>query len=350
MDFVYWIYILIPLLYLTLLITGSSSKGLPKFSIWGGELILLIFMTTLVFTDGMDKGGYLVAFEDAERFYDEGAQFDKDIIWSKIQIVLSPVLFRNGTLYLFLLAFIYCFSYYSFSRKYFPSQYAGYFILCVVSCLGFVSYGSNTIRAGFTLALLIYTLYATKWWVKFLLVICAVGSHLSMLLPIFGYLMAKYVLKNNKWCEYIWLGFLIITSLTSLASDIMMLIGGVDSRAEGFADFDGYSETYRTGFRWDFLIYSIAPLLFARYNFKHMIKESFFYSTIYRTYLLVNAFWLLMIRLPLTDRVAYLSWFMIPFLLLYPVLNSYLDLKSPYRYVMASIALFMGVNIVLTLR
>ena len=340
MDFLVVFYIILPLFYLGLIISRPSMDGIPNFNLWGGLLIMAVYMIALVYTDGMDKEGYLEKFEDAETFYAEGTQFDTDIIWSKIHIVLSPVLFRNGTLYLFLLAFIYCFSYYFFSRKYFPTQYAGYF----------VAYGSNTIRAGFTLALLIYTFYVTKWWVKIMLVICAVGSHLSMLLPISAYLIAKYVIKKNKWCEYLWLAFLIITSLTSLASDIMLLIGGVDSRAEGFANFDGYSETYRTGFRWDFLIYSITPILFARYNFKYMINDCLFYSTIYRTYLLVNAFWLLMIRLPLTDRIAYLSWFMIPFLLLYPVLNGYLDLKRPYKYVMVSIALFMGVNIALTLR
>ena len=36
-------------------------------------------------------------------------------------------------------------------------------------------------------------------------------------------------------------------------------------------------------------------------------------------YILVNAFWLLVIRIPYTDRFAYLSWFLIPFILIYPL-------------------------------
>lgn len=53
-----------------------------------------------------------------------------------------------------------------------------------------------------------------------------------------------------------------------------------------------------------------------------------FYTLIYNSYLLTNIFWILVIRANFSDRFAYLSWFLIPFLLVYPLLKQKLDLKE----------------------
>ena len=130
----------------------------------------------------------------------------------------------------------------------------------------------------------------------------------------------------------------------------MMLLGGLDARAEEYVNNDGIQDSYNVGFRLDFVLYSLAPALFAKYNMKNLVEDLPLYNTIYRAYLLVNSLWLLLIRMPYTDRFAYLSWFMIPFLLLYPVLNGYLNTQRPQRYVLRAIGLFLLVNAALTLK
>lgn len=247
-------------------------------------------------------------------------------------------------------SFFYCTAYYVVAKKYFPYYYAGYFVLCVVGCMGFVSYGSNTIRAGFGIALLLIAFCVKNRMIKACLSIAAIGCQMSMLLPVAGYLASVYIIKKERWCEYIWVIFLLITSMTSVISDVMTMFGALDARIEEMADYDGTSEVYNVGFRWDFLIYSAIPILIARFNIRSLLDDNSVYLIVYRSYLLSNAVWLLIMRIPFSDRVAYLSWFMIPFLLLYPVLNGKLNIQRPQRYVLLTIAMYAFVNMVLTLK
>src|SRR5690606_36663737 len=77
---------------------------------------------------------------------------------------------------------------------------------------------------------------------------------------------------------------------------------------------------YKTGFRWDFVIYSILPILLARYYQKRGFQDRL-YSQLVSMYTIANAFWILLIRMPLSDRLANLSWFLIPVLIMYPLLT-----------------------------
>lgn len=342
------LFILLPIAYLFLISTTKrEGYGIVNFNLWGGFVILVVYMLTLIFVESNDKPVYLESYLDAENYYGE---YNRELLWGKLQIFLSSFLMKNELLYWLFYSFFYCIAYYIVAKKYFPYQYAGYFVLCVVGCMGFVSYGSNTIRAGFGIALLLIAFCAENRIIKTCLAIVAIGCQMSMLLPVVGYLTSLYVLKKHRWCEYIWVLFLIITSLTSVVSDIMNMFGFLDARIEEMANFDGSHDVYNVGFRYDFLIYSLIPIIIARFNISRITKESETYMIIYRTYLVINAVWLLLIRIPYTDRVAYLSWFMIPFLLLYPVLNGYLNTQYPQIYILRVIGLFVLVNTILALK
>lgn len=342
------IFLVIPIAYLFLITTiKREQNGIVNFNLWGGLIILLVYSLVFPFVDSYDKPIYLEYYENAETIYSD---YNRELLWGKLQLFLSSVFFNNELLYWFFYSVFYCVAYFFVAKKFFPYQYAGYFVLCVVACMGFVAYGSNTIRAGFGIALLLEAFCSDNRFVKILLAVASVGCHMSMLLPVVSYLFAVYILKRERWCEIGWVLFLIITSMTSVISDIMSVLGSFDARADDFADTDGTHEIYNVGFRFDFLIYSVVPIIFTKYNLFHMVVESKVYSLVYRLYLLNNAAWLLMIRMQYTDRVAYLSWFLIPFLLLYPVLNGLLRTKHPQRYILRSIFVFLFVNIVLALK
>ena len=316
------------------------------FRLRGGLLILLIYMFTLVFVESNDKPLYLESYLDAENYY---GNYDRELLWGKLQLFLSSFLFKNEILYWLFYSVFYCISYFFVSKKYFPFEYAGYFVLCVVGCMGFVGYGSNTIRAGFGIALLLLGFCSDNKILKICLSVASIGCQMSMLLPVICYLAAVYIVKKHRWCELIWILFLIITSLTSVVSDIMMMFGFLDARIEEMADADGIHDLYNVGFRVDFLIYSLIPIIIAEYNIRNMTEDAL-YLKVYRSYLLINAVWLLLMRIPYTDRVAYLSWFMIPFLLLYPVLNGRLNTQHPQRYILRVIGLFVLINTVLVFK
>ena len=75
------------------------------------------------------------------------------------------------------------------------------------------------------------------------------------------------------------------------------------------------------GFRWDFLLYGSVPILEGIYFVFKRKYNNQFYCILLSTYILTNAFWVLINEVPFSDRFAYLSWFMMPVVIIYPILS-----------------------------
>jgi hypothetical protein len=128
--------------------------------------------------------------------------------------------------------------------------------------------------------------------------------------------------------------------------------GFVDERVDKYiGSMDSEEDSnYKKGFRLDFVIYSVVPILISLfYIWKKKINDRF-YNRIVGTYLWANSVWLLAIRMVHTDRLAYLSWFLIPLLTLYPIFNYQHRFKRPQRLALFIIYMFLGVNLLLSLR
>jgi hypothetical protein len=85
----------------------------------------------------------------------------------------------------------------------------------------------------------------------------------------------------------------------------------------------GYLSTAETdgitnGFRPDFIFYSSFPIIAGYYAIIRNNYQSKFYTFIFNVYLLTNAIWMLCMYASFTNRIAYLSWFMLPIVLVYP--------------------------------
>jgi uncharacterized membrane protein YobD (UPF0266 family) len=84
-------------------------------------------------------------------------------------------------------------------------------------------------------------------------------------------------------------------------------------------DADGVVMEHR--FRWDFLLYSSMPIILGWYTiFKRQMFDKT-YLILLGTYIYANAFWVLAIRALFSNRIAYLSWFIYPIVLAYPLVN-----------------------------
>jgi hypothetical protein len=143
-----------------------------------------------------------------------------------------------------------------------------------------------------------------------------------MILPLMGYILANKLNVKVKYFFYLW----IILIPLSLAS------GGFWEQL--FADFGSGNDrlTYLTdevekerfsgsGFRFDFLIFSALPVAFGYY---YVYKKKIFdkvYITILSIYLFSNSFWILVIRANFSNRFAYLSWFLMGIVIIYPLLK-----------------------------
>jgi hypothetical protein len=189
------------------------------------------------------------------------------------------------------------------------------------------SYAVNGIRNGLacSVALAAIAFLATSRKtlpLAIALSIAAVGIHKSTMLPIAALFTSAYFIKSFKTAYYLWIASIFI-SLVAGGTVTSFFAGlGFDDRFSHYAI--GHMDTERflhRGFRWDFLIYSMMPIVLGYYT---VIKRNIYdrtYLILLNTYTLANAFWVMIIRANYSNRFAYLSWFMYPIVLAYPLLK-----------------------------
>lgn len=254
-------------------------------------------------------------------------------------------------LFFLLTAFIYVGGVYMMSRITFPKEYIGYFVIMSIGCLGFSNYGTNVIRAGIAISLLLlaYSL-KIKTFFRLLIAFVAISFQISMIIPFVAFVGSKFV-KRNELAVMFWVLCLILSASNFDIGIIFENFGFVDERVDRYVStIDDIGGNYKKGFRLDFLMYSIAPILISFYYLRIKKIKDVRYAHVVRTYLYANAVWLLAIRIAFSDRLAYLSWFMIPYLTLYPVIIYNRSFRVPQHILLLVMYVFMGVNLALSLR
>lgn len=246
-------------------------------------------------------------------------QIKGDYLFNYLQKFCSQIMNVHG--FFTLVAFVYVVPCYLFSRKYFGKYWFFAFYMFVGS-FSFWAYGVNGIRNGmatsvFILALVFYHQKILCYALMFL----AYGFHNSMAIPLAAFLFAD-LYKNPRWYLYIWLAAIPLSLVAG--SQFQALLGSVFSDNErsvgyltkGNVNNDTFSST---GFRWDFVLYS-GSAVFAGwyYIFKKKITDRF-YIHLYGTFIIANAFWILVIKANFSNRFAYLSWFLMAPVVIYPL-------------------------------
>ena len=202
------------------------------------------------------------------------------------------------------------------------------FCLASFSCF---TYGVNGMRNGMACSIVMVgvSLISGKRWEKILalgLLFCAYNIHHSTALPCICAISALLFVKDTKWAIYFWIASIFISLVAgNYVTDLFVNLG-FDERMQSYANLDefgnvGQSENVKAGFRIDFIIYSIMPIIMVWYvtikrNFKNLT-----YHIIATTYILANAFWVMVIRSEQSNRFAYLSWFIYPLVIAYPLLR-----------------------------
>lgn len=185
-------------------------------------------------------------------------------------------------------------------------------------------YGVNGIKAGaaaslFLMALAMYTKQKKLWTMVFLFL--SWGFHHSMILPVVAFVVCVFV-KDPKWYFALWIlsFFMAMFHITFVQT---LFAGFVDE--EGAEYLMGYEDHIRHdmlgGFRIDFIAYSAAPVVIGWIAvFKKQIVSRE-YEFLLNLYILINSVWMLCMYAEFTNRIAYLSWLMLPIVLIYPLLN-----------------------------
>lgn len=219
-------------------------------------------------------------------------------------------------------ALIYILPLFKACKNWFPNYYFFPFLMLIAS-FSFWTYGVNGIRNGMATSIFVLALsyvYKNKK-LAILFFMISVTFHKSMLLLVVSYLIT-FIMTDTKKYFYLWF-VAVILSLTmgSFWENLFASIGFGDDRFAGYltggsADQSKFSST---GFRFDFLIYGTAPMVLAYfYRFKrgYYNKE---YNQILHTYIIANAFWIMVIRANFSNRFAYLSWFLMAIVIAFPL-------------------------------
>ena len=193
------------------------------------------------------------------------------------------------------------------------------------------SYGVNGIRNGMACSVVLVAIALAAGGTKperyagLLLSLVAIAIHRSTALPIAALWAAVFIVRHPKQAIYFWVAAIFLSLLVgNRVGDFFASLGFDDRMTSYFQkqyDAKDMAQFSHTGFRWDFLLYSAMPVLFTWYL---TVKRNFndrAFNIIAVTYILANAFWILVIRAAFSNRFAYLSWFMYPLVICYPLLR-----------------------------
>ncbi|MCG2779430.1 MAG: EpsG family protein [Weeksellaceae bacterium] len=272
-----------------------------------------------------DTGNYNKAYQILQ--HGGELKIENDYVFNYFMLFCSKIM--SARFFFFLDAVIYVVPMYLFSRKYGGSYWLFTFIMFAAS-YSFWPYGVNGLRNGMATSVFILGLvYYEKKWLMHALFALSFGIHNSLIIPIAAFITAG-VYKNPKVYFYIWLASIPL----SLAGGgfwgtFFTSLGLGDERAGAYLNAEAINNLAKnerttfsqTGFRWDFVLYSAAGV-FAGWYFliKHKVQDKF-YIHLWGIYVIANAFWILVIRAAFSNRFAYLSWFLMAPVIIYPLLR-----------------------------
>lgn len=197
-------------------------------------------------------------------------------------------------------------------------------LLVYLGAFSTFSYGTNGIKAGAAASLFLVALAMRekkKWLWTVVFILLSWGFHHSMVLPIAAFIVCLFV-KNPKWFFALW-AFCFLMALFHVTAFQELFAGLSDEIGAGY--LSGSEEHVRHdilgGFRIDFIIYSAFPIVFGWIAVfkKHIVSKK--YMFVLNLYTLINSIWLLCMYANFTNRISYLSWLMLPIVLIYPFLK-----------------------------
>jgi len=308
----------------------SDLNSFPRSNLKLGNILLLSI--TILFIGLRDPWGnwrylgdtsaYSLMFQEIDniKFYEA-----KDIGFTFFMYLCK--IFLNHQFFFLVSALLYVGFVYLFAKR--TSKENGFFLFVMfVTSMSFWSFGINGVRNGLATSLFLYALtFRNKKWFLFLFMLISISFHKSMILPVIAYFIANYF-TNTKLLIRIWFVSVVVSYffgnyIETYISNLIVENAFEDSRFMTFTSENGIDlEVSTRSFRLDFILYSSIPIFLGYfYRYKRNFNEVF-YLQLLHTYIITNTVWVLLIYSSFTNRTAYLSWFLMPFILVYPLLRN----------------------------
>lgn len=303
--------------------TFCAYKPLLSNGLWSILLLLFVFVViTFRPTDSLfaDTVVYAKVFENNKMYssYELGNDFLFSIFTYYCAKYFSLVSYWGIICFIYIMVPSYVFKYR------FPNHYY-WLILSFITSLSFWGYGVNGLRNGMATSLILAAfLLPGMNIVRLLFFILAVLFHKSVCLPLAVFFIVLTYQKTKVyillWISAILFSYLFGDFFTSVFSNINLFEG--DSRFSDYLLTNDYGDMFSsTSFRWDFILYSSLPIILAYWCIYGLNFKDKLYQRLLHTYIVTNIFWILIITASFSNRFAYLSWFMIPVISLYPFLK-----------------------------
>ena len=210
----------------------------------------------------------------------------------------------------------------------FDKRHGATLMLFCVGAFSFFGYAINGIRNGVACSFVILALAGVckgeRFW-PIVLSFIAISCHKSTALPL-ACMFFTYFVRNPKYMYLAWFGAIMVSLVFGeTIGNLFSLINYDERFAQNMQSGEDVEEEWgqimENRFRWDFLLYSSMPILIGAYTlFVRKIYNNT-YLILLGTYMYANSFWILVIRGLFSNRFAYLSWFIYPIVLAYPILN-----------------------------
>lgn len=272
--------------------------------------------------------GDMVVYNQSYENYLYGMPFipSSDIVFEYFMFNCAQIMTASS--FFLLCTLLYVVPLWAACRKWFAA-YNYYAFLALVASFSFWAFGTNGIRNGIATSIFLYALSRDKIVFKVIGVIIALGFHKSVAIPTAA-LVLTYFYVNPKKYFYGWLACIPLSLVSGGFWEGLFAGFMADDRVSYLTGTNEQGEFSSTGFRWDFVLYS-ASAVYAAYFF--IFKKKFqdpIYNRLVCVYLAANAFWILVIRANFSNRFAYLSWFMMGIIIVYPFLTK-IQIKNQHK-------------------
>ena len=268
----------------------------------------------------------------------QGIPFNPEKEWLFEAYTYFCAQFMTVHMYFLTCCFLYIYPMYALSKKYFDKYYS-YSLLFLFLAMSFWAYGTNGIRNGLATSLFLYALVFDNKMLRVLLMIGSTFLHTSLILPVLVFYLTYFTRNKTSLIVWLWVVSIPVSLVAGEMFEgiVAQLNTGDDARLMSYVgELEDGIENAKVGFRWDFIIYS-STVVFSGWYF--IVKRQFqdiMYERLMHTYIINNLFWILIIRANFTNRFAYLSWFLMGIIIIYPLLK-----KEYFHHQNRWIALFM---------
>lgn len=287
-----------------------------------------------------DMMNYMLAFQGY--LYTDQVNPNGDYLFEAMMLFFAKNF--NAESFFFFCTLLYFIPIYLAYRKIFKSFWPLVFILSTI-VIAFYGFAVNGIRNGIAAQIFLLGLALPKR-VGWALILTAIGFHSSMLIPAIGYFSA-IVVREVKFYFAFWLLALVTSVFYSGFGELMQNFGLTNNKLDGYISDDTLADQFSmTGYRYDFVLYSAFPVgVAAYYIFKRDFKDAFYYHMT-SVYLFANAIFILMNEMLFSNRFAYLSWFMMTIILIYPIYK--LRTKQDVNVLLAIILYLLSSYLIVT--